>query len=345
MAIFLNDSNFRNKLFPFTEVRHTADIRVGILTIKEKWQYLGINISGSAVSNSESGVQVIPANIIPTLKNYQKIIEDPEHGLANNDNNNDIKTINYAWDICQLNDWAIRHDFELISRNRASQPISNTNRCVNEQNIFIEEGASVECSIINASEGPVYIGRNVQVMEGCMIRGPFAICNDSVLKMGTKIYGGTTIGPWCIAGGEIKNSVLMGFSNKAHDGYLGDSVIGEWCNLGAGTSNSNVKNTAGNVVYKLKDVEVNAGFKAGLMMGDYSKAAINTSFNTGSIVGICCNIFERDFPPKYIPNFSWGNDRYKFEKLLQDIQSWKKFKNSILSEAEIRLLHQLYLNE
>ena len=181
-------------------------------------------------------------------------------------------------------------------------------------------------------------------MEGNMIRGPFAICEGSILKMGSRIYGATTIGPYCVAGGEIKNSVLFGYSNKAHDGYLGDSVIGEWCNLGAGTSNSNVKNTGTEVKYILdKDLPpVPAGNKGGLLMGDYSRTAINTSFNTASIVGVCCNIFGQNFQEKFIQSFSWGNERYIFDKALKDIQNWKSMKQKSLSDEEKQLLHQLY---
>lgn len=343
MAIILNDINCREQLYPFTEVRHAADIRIGILTIKEKWQHLGIEVSLSGSDNEADGEEV-PANIIPTIHNYQKIIDDSRSGILNMNADN-IKGITYPWDITLLNDWAIRQDFEIITKDRISQPVSNSNQIVNTNQIFLEEGAKVELSIINASTGPVYIGQDAEIMEGCMIRGPIAICNNSVLKMGTKAYSGTTIGPWCVAGGEIKNSVLMGYCNKAHDGYLGDSVIGSWCNLGAGTSNSNVKNSAGNIIYKLKEANVSTGNKAGLMMGDYSRAAINTSFNTGTIVGICCNIFGRDFPSRYIPNFTWGDQRYKFEKALQDIENWKKLKHSTLTEEEISLLHQLYLKE
>ena len=182
-------------------------------------------------------------------------------------------------------------------------------------------------------------------MEGTQIRGPFAAGEGAVVKMGAKIYGATTLGPFSVAGGEIKNSMLFGFSNKAHDGYLGDSVIGEWCNLGAGTSNSNVKNTGGQVTYYQYSNAPGkqAGSKAGLLMGDYSRCAINTAFNTGTVVGVCCNIFgER--PARFVPDFSWGTDRYIFEKVLQDIANWKKMKGRDVLPAEIEMLKQLYSN-
>lgn len=176
-------------------------------------------------------------------------------------------------------------------------------------------------------------------MEGTCIKGPVAICEGAVVKMGTKIYGATTVGPYCTAGGEIKNSVLFGYSNKAHDGYLGDSVLGEWCNLGAGTTNSNVKNNAGEVKYWVDadKKEMAAGSKGGLLMGDYSKAAINTSFNTGTVVGVCCNVVSQGLTPKLISNFSWGVDgitKYKLNKALVDIDNWKKMKGMAISDRE-----------
>ena len=193
------------------------------------------------------------------------------------------------------------------------------------ENIFVEAGATISYSILNASEGPIYIGKNAEIQEGSVIRGPFALCEGSRVKMGAKIYGATTIGPYCLADGEIKNSILMGYSNKAHDGYLGDSVIGVWCNLGAGTSNSNLKNTAGivKVWSKEKNDYLDAGNKCGLLMGDYSRSAINTSFNTGTVAGISCNIFGNVFPFKFIEDFTWGQEKYIFEKAISDINNWK----------------------
>ena len=243
-----------------------------------------------------------------------------------------------------LNDWALKKDFELLTNGRQSQKLSSTNQAISPENIFVEEGAEVECAVINASTGPVYIGKNATRMEGCVIRGPFAMCEGATLKMGAKVYGATTIGPYCSAGGEIKNIVMIGYSNKAHDGYLGDSVIGEWCNLGAGTTNSNVKNTAGEV--KMWDNAAKefmpVGIKAGLIMGDYSRSAINTAFNTGTVVGVCCNIFTEGFPPKLVHNFTWGNEKYNFEKAIKDIDNWKKLKHQSITDKEKNILQQLY---
>ncbi len=192
--------------------------------------------------------------------------------------------------------------------------------------------------------GPIYIGKNAEIQEGSLLRGPISIGEESRVKMGTKIYGATTIGPYCIAGGEIKNSIMMGFSNKGHDGYLGDSVLGEWCNLGAGTSNSNLKNNASNIKIwsKADNGFINAGTKCGLLMGDYSRSAINTSFNTGTVVGNCCSIFGDGFPPKFVADFTWGHEKYIFEKAIADISNWKKLKDREITEEEILSLKNIY---
>jgi UDP-N-acetylglucosamine diphosphorylase / glucose-1-phosphate thymidylyltransferase / UDP-N-acetylgalactosamine diphosphorylase / glucosamine-1-phosphate N-acetyltransferase / galactosamine-1-phosphate N-acetyltransferase len=354
MKIVLNDTSVRAGLYPFGIISPVSSIRVGILTIKEKWE----RITGSEVFEStesfldtvndknEKPDLLIDSTIIPSKIWWQQLQQNPAFGSKeiNPADSNNVKTINHPWQIFQLNDWAIRQDYDLITTGRNSQPISSTNKTIAPQNIFIEEGARVEHSIINASTGPVYIGKNAEIMESCSIRGPFAIGEGAVLKMGTKVYGATTLGPYCMGGGEIKNSVLFGYSNKAHDGYLGDSVLGEWCNLGAGTSNSNIKNTAG--VVKLWNNETQnylpAGLKAGLIMGDYSRSAINTSFNTGTVVGICCNVFGEGFPPKFISDFTWGKERYTFAKIVEDINNWKQLKNKSITEREIEILKKLY---
>jgi len=350
VKIFLDDTKIKLQLYPFTATRHAADIRIGILTIREKWAYTGrFKIVGDAAAYFDNNAEapaaaIFDANIIPTkewmdgLTNLKPKVDSPE-------NEQDLmKQLTFPWEIFQFNDWALRKDFEMITAGRISQPISSTNHVINSENIFLEAGAVVEHSILNASTGPIYIGKNAQVMEGNMIRGAFALCEGAILKMGSKIYGATTIGPYCVAAGEIKNSILFGFSNKSHDGYLGDSVIGEWCNLGAGTTNSNVKNTAGEVRvwYKATNEYLPVGLKCGLLMGDYSRAAINTAFNTGTVVGVCCNIFGANFPPKFVSDFTWGKERYTFEKIVQDINNWKKLKGKLLTAAEKETIHHLY---
>lgn len=339
MTIILDDSFSKEQLYPFTATRHVADIRIGILTIREKWTL----IKARNLISEDDKIVTVPANIIPTPTNVNNILNSFISAKELTDEDI-LKQIKYPWNIFQLNDWALRNDFELITAGRKSAPLSSTNKTISPENIFVEEGAKIEYCIINASTGPVYIGKNAEMMEGSMIRGSFALCDGATLKMGSKIYGATTIGPNCVAAGEIKNSIIFANSNKGHDGYLGDSVIGEWCNLGGGTTNSNIKNTAGEVKVwdnKTKDY-VLTGLKCGLIMGDYSRAAINTSFNTGTVVGVCCNIFGEGFPPKFINDFTWGKERYTFDKALQDIGNWKKLKGETITPVEKNILKEIY---
>jgi len=324
------------RLYPFNQVRNICDIRIGIVTIREKWNL--INTQRQSPLNDSIKV---PVNLIPSI-NFLKDYKAGDNDFSKPGNN--YRLLESAMQLFDYNDWAIRADFDLITKGRATAKLSSSNAAINPGNIFIEEGAVLEHCTLNASEGPIYIGKNSLVMEGAMIRGPFALCEGATVKMGAKIYGATTIGPYCVAGGEIKNSVLLGYSNKAHDGYLGDSIIGEWCNLGAGTSNSNIKNTAGRIKIwnnAIMDFET-AGVKCGLLMGDYSRCAINTSLYTGTVTGICCNIFGQTVHPKYIPDFSWGTERYILQKALQDIDNWKKLKGHAISEREIQLLTEIY---
>ena len=340
--IALDEKEIRRDLFPFALTRQVADFRVGIMTIREKWEILLGERVGLAGEPGEDTL-VVPANLLPGRELVNRI----QTGQELKDILSCAKKIQYPWQIIEYNDQAIRSDFREITRDRQSAPLSPTNRAVCPEQIFIEEGASVESALLNASPGPIYIGKGATVMEGSLIRGPFALCEGAVIRMGARIYGATTIGPFSVAGGEIKNSVIFGFSNKAHDGYLGDSVIGEWCNLGAGASCSNIKNTAGPVqVWNPGQRKmIQAGQKCGLLMGDYSRCAINTSFNTGTVVGVCCNLFGEALSPKYIPDFSWGmhtNEKYKFEKALRDINNWKKLKNHALSDLEIQTLKHIF---
>ncbi len=295
----------------------------------------------STAANEES--MAVPSNLIPTLENFEGVLNSICKNIPVTESDT-VKFIKHPQHIFQLNDYALRHDFLVVTKGRTSEKIDDTNRITNAENIFIEKGAKVSHSILNAFAGPIYIGRNAEIMEGNMIRGSFSLGDNSVLKMGSKIYGATTLGPNCVAGGEIKNSIFFGNSNKAHDGYLGDSVLGEWCNLGAGTSNSNVKNTGGDVFIQNGEntAAEKAGNKAGLLMGDYCRCAINTSFNTGSTVGVCCNIFGGDMPAKFTNNFSWGNEPYIFEKALEHISNWKKMKNATLTADEARMLKKIY---
>jgi len=385
--IFTEEFCQPENLHPFTLTRQIQDIRLGILTIREKWEHwLGLpsfdkweddykDLDRSIRIDKNIGDDVflmIHGNVLPTPKMI-KAIDKLKNGEFISVNGNagiifrftrkevvephsikvskavtikdKIKSLQYPWEIFQWNAAAIQQDFELITGKRKSQPVSKTNTLIKPSNIFIEKGAKIEYSILNASNGPIYIGKNAEVMEGCMIRGPFALGQGAVLKMGSKIYGATSIGPYCTVAGEIKNSVLFGYSNKAHDGYLGDSVIGEWCNLGAGTSNSNLKNNAGEVKIWTPKGQMNAGNKCGVLVGDYSRTMINTSLNTGTVVGVSCNVFGVGLTPKYLSSFSWGNDgidRYEFDKAVADIENWKKLKGKKLSKNERSILKHIF---
>jgi len=385
--IFTEEFCQPENLHPFTLTRQIQDIRVGILTIREKWEkMLGLE-SFDKKENDYKDLQrsvnideavgdgvcfMIHGNLLPTpklvkaigkLKNGEFIATKAGTGIVFRFTKNEIedrhkikvgkasqfkeevKTIQFPWDIFQLNDWALRQDFELLAKKRRSQPISKTNKLTKASQIFLEKGVKMEHCIVNASTGPVYIGKDAEVMEGCIIRGPFAMGEAACLKLGTKVYGATTLGPRCVVGGEIKNSILFGYSNKAHDGYLGDSVLGEWCNMGAGTTNSNIKNNASDVKVWTPKGEMNAGKKCGVMMGDYSRTAVNTAINTGTVIGVSCNVFGSGLTPKYIPNFSWGSEgvkRYELEKALLDIVDWKQLKGKEVTEEEKSILQFIF---
>jgi len=356
----LEETSLEDALFPFTCTRPVTGIRMGILTIGEKWERL---LPGGKPPG-------LPDNIVPDTTLAARIREElaatesevsgaqlsgqgmaPEGSLLSDAAIARILThaqqLQHPWHIFQLNDSALRDDFELLTKGRRSAPIPSTVQAISPESIFIEEGAIINYSILNASTGPIYIGRNTEIMEGSTIRGPFALCEGAVVKMGARVYGATTIGPYSTIGGEVKNSVIFGYSNKGHDGYLGDSVIGEWCNLGAGTSNSNLKNNAGevNVWNPAAGKFIGAGLKCGLLIGDYSRSAINTSFNTGTVVGVCCNVYGEGLTPKYIPHFSWGQDggtKYELKTALRDIGNWKKLKNQSLTDAEIQTLKHIF---
>lgn len=259
-----------------------------------------------------------------------------------------VQRICFPWEIMQINDAMIRKDFAWVAAGRKSQPIPASVNAIGEEQIFIEPGAKLQYCILNASTGPIYIGKKVEIMEGSCIRGPFSIGYNSVLKMNSRIYGATTLGPYCMGGGEIKNAVMMGYSNKAHDGYLGDAVLGEWCNMGAGSSNSNLKNSAGPIQIFSMGLNnwVTVEQKCGVIMGDYSRVAINSSLNTGSMIGVSCNVFGEGLLPKSIPHFSFGlkGKRYPLETAIRDINNWKGLKGLDMSPEEIKVLQYIYTN-
>jgi UDP-N-acetylglucosamine diphosphorylase/glucosamine-1-phosphate N-acetyltransferase len=253
----------------------------------------------------------------------------------------------YPFDLVRFNDRLVRLDFSFIARQKLSSKLSPVNNVIAPENIFIEEGAVVEFCTLNASTGPIYIGRNCLIMEGSTIRGPFAALDASVVKMGSKIYGATTVGQQCTVGGEIKNTVFFDYSNKAHEGYLGDAVIGSWCNIGAGASCSNIKNTAGEVKIWNPMIHqwISAGNKCGVMLGDYSRVSINASLTTGMVSGICSNILTTGLSPKYIKDFTWNihtGETYIFEKAIRDIDNWMQLKNHSLTNNDKQILEYLY---
>lgn len=342
MNYILYDGDVRNNLLPFTFTRPVADIRVGILTIREKWElFLGFTtttLTEDYLSKKHPFFELeknifINSSFIPSrnLSNIVKGLEENQAVFFEDEpiafftsegqkvdfdhfdiiqyNVPDVLQIKNTWDIFALNGAAIKRDFELLTKDRISQPIPEGVWTKNPENIFIEEGAVLEFCTLNASEGPIYIGKNAEIMEGSLIRGPFALCEGAILKMGAKIYSNTTVGPHSRVGGEVNNSVIFGYSNKGHDGFLGNSVLGEWCNLGADTNTSNLKNNYAEVRLWNYNTEnfARTGLQfCGLMMGDHSKCSINTMFNTGTVVGVSANIFGSGFPKNFVPSFTWG---------------------------------------
>lgn len=342
MNYILFDGTVRSALLPFTYTRPVADIRVGILTIREKWEmHLGytttslteeylmekfpmVEMEENIMINASFLPNEILVEMVMNLEVNQAIVYKEEIvAFYTNDTqeevdfdvydliefDDEIIQIQNTWDIFEKNDIAIREDFSFLTDERKSQPIPKSVNVIAPENIFIEEGAKLEFVTLNASNGPIYIGKNAEIMEGSVIRGPFALCEEAQVKLATKIYGATTVGPHCRVGGEVNNSVLFGYSNKGHDGFLGNSVLGEWCNIGADSNNSNLKNNYEEV--RLWSYETEGFAKTGLqfcglMMGDHSKCGINTMFNTGTVIGVSTNIFGSGFPRNFVPSFSWG---------------------------------------
>ena len=342
MNYILFDGPARNALLPFTFTRPVADILIGIMTIRQKWEmrlgsttttlteeYLSakfpmVELEENVMINASFLPNNTLAEMVSVLGPNQAIFKGDEViAFYTNEEQEEVDfdtyeiieyesdciTIKNTWDIFSKNNLAIQEDFNYLTEDRKSQPIPKSVNVIAPENVFIEEGAKLEFVTLNASTGPIYIGKDTEIMEGSMIRGPFALCDNASVKMGSKVYGATTVGPYSRIGGEVKNTVIFAHSNKGHEGYLGDSVIGEWCNMGADTNNSNLKNNYEEV--KLWSYETEGFAKTGLqfcglMMGDHSKCGINTMFNTGTVVGVSANIFGTGFPRNFIPSFSWG---------------------------------------
>ena len=375
MNVILFDSN-RSNFYPLSYTRPISEFRIGILTIKEKWMHYYKNISTKTENYLVSKYPIrkqkenlwIDASVLPS-KELKTELDSLRNGEALDSNGKIIafKNLNYSfknlnrinttiliysieniWDIFSDNGREIEADFKLLTKARKSQKVSDTNTVIGKH-IFIEKGAKISCSILNAENGPIYIGKNTEIMEGAIIRGPFAMGEKAVLKMGAKIYGPTTLGPQCKVGGEVNNSVFFGYSSKAHDGFLGNSVIGEWCNLGADTNNSNLKNNYAEV--KLWNYEMERFKKTGLqfcglIMGDHSRCGINTMFNTGTVIGVSANIFGSGFPRNFVPSFSWGGvsgfQVYKLPKVFEVASKVFERRKLDFDENEQNILTEVY---
>ena len=382
MNYILFDGTVRNALLPFTFTRPVADILVGILTIREKWEnYLGtttttvteeyltekypmVEMEQNVMINASFLPNPVLVEMIQNLNPNEAIILDEEIiAFYTTDTQEEINFDEYelidfegdflrienTWDIFSKNDAAIREDFDFITEDRTSQPIPKSVNVISPENIFIEEGAKLEYVTLNASTGPIYIGKNAEIMEGSVIRGPFALCESGRVKLATKVYGATTVGPHSVIGGEVNNSVLFGYSNKGHDGFLGNSVLGEWCNIGADSNNSNLKNNYEEV--RLWSYETEGFTKTGLqfcglMMGDHSKCGINTMFNTGTVIGVSTNIFGAGFPRNFVPSFSWGGaagfSTYLTSKAFETAKIVMARRNVEFSEEDAKILEYVF---
>lgn len=388
MQYILFDDSSRTNLLPLTYTRPVADLRIGILTIREKWEhFLGkktATLTEDYLSEKfpfikDENIMLINGSVCPNEKLLKEILKlKPNEALTGQEiliaqhvlgsdldagidleqeNLNQIETtidflkINYPWEIFSKNAEAIEADFQLLTKGKKSAPLPKTSQYIGPEKIFIEEGAKISFATLNAEAGPIYIGKDTEIMEGAVIRGPFALCDHSTIKMAAKIYGPTTIGPHSKVGGELNSVVIFGYSNKAHDGFLGHSVIGEWCNLGADTNTSNLKNTYDTVKiwnYQQKTF-INTGLQfCGLIMGDHSKCGINTMFNTGTVVGVFCNIFGAGFQRVFISSFSWGGTSgisiYNIDKAVEvakRVTSRRKIDFSEVDESILRSVFEI----
>ncbi|SFU55902.1 UDP-N-acetylglucosamine diphosphorylase/glucosamine-1-phosphate N-acetyltransferase [Pustulibacterium marinum] len=382
MNYILFDGPARGALLPFTFTRPVADIRIGILTIREKWEkhlgYTTTTVTEEYLSDKYPMVEMeenvfINASFLPTvdlveivksLETNQAIFYDDDviaffatDGQEDVDFDtyeaiefeSEVLRVEHLWDIYSKNGAALEADFELLTEGRKSLPIPVSNNVIAPENIFLEEGARLEFCTLNATNGPIYIGKNAEIMEGSIIRGGFALCEDSIVKMGAKIYGPTTVGPNSKIGGEVNNSVIFGNSNKGHDGFLGNSVLGEWCNLGADTNNSNLKNNYDEVrlwSYETESFQKTGKQFCGLMMGDHSKSGINTMFNTGTVVGVSANVFGDGFPRNFIPSFSWGGAHgytiYRLDKVYETANRVMERRGMELSVEDKDILQHVF---
>lgn len=385
MQIVFSDAQFWEDFLPLTFTRPVAEMRCGILTFSERWQKL-LQIEEISFLTEDylqekfrkpeaiESIFLVP-NFLPSesvlqqikeLKIGEALVYENELLAAKiNMLNFSLNQIEKMTDITEklvffkrptdlfsFNEIAINFDFDLLTKGRKSQELSSTNGFLgNSEDLFIEEGASIEFSTLNTKTGKIYIGKNAEVMEGCNLRGPIALCEESKFNLGARIYGATTIGPHCKVGGEVNNIVIFGYSNKGHDGFLGNSVVGEWCNIGADTNSSNLKNNYAIVKmwnYRTKRFE-NSGLQfAGLIMGDHSKTAINTQLNTGTVVGVAANIFKSGFPPNLVESFSWGgmksDEKFNLEKAYEVAELAMARRKVAFTEVDRNILKHIYSN-
>ena len=390
--ILFDDQNIRQNLLPLTFTRPVAEIRTGILTITEKWQHFfkdnvshltedylqkkfpsqpgvgnNVYVNGAVCPNVplvvkirslEPGKALFKQNTLIAFhadSHYFNSLEAlyNHEFIKRSEFTEEVKFVKELWHIFQFNGQQIRLDFDLLTSGRQSQPIVDPHTVTyNPNQIFLEEGVEIRAAILNANSGPIYLGKNSRVEEGAIIRGPFSLGEGSVINMGGKMRGDNTIGPYCKVGGEISNSVFFGFSNKGHDGFLGNSVLGEWCNLGADTNNSNMKNNYGEVKlwnYAKKGYKPTGLTFCGLIMGDHTKSGINTMFNTGTVTGVSANIFGSDFPRNFIPSFSWGGaagfETYQLRKVFESAAIAMERRGKVLDDTEKFILSKIYEKE
>ncbi len=381
MNYILFDGAYRDNLLPLTYTKPVADLRIGILTIREKWEkYLGsttttvtedylankfpmvemeenVMINGSVLPNQElvELIKEIKPNeavfkegeLIAFYAREQEEVDFDSYKLLEFDQ--PLMQIKHNWDLFTNNGEALEADFDLLTKDRVSAPIPDTVHCINKDRIFLEEDVDIEIGVLNAKNGAIYIGKHAEVQEGAMIRGPFAMGEHSVVKMGTKVYGPTTLGPKSKIGGEVNNAILSGYCSKGHDGYLGNAVIGEWCNIGADTNNSNLKNNYANVkIWEYSSEKfVDSGLQfCGLIMGDHSKCGINTMFNTGTVIGVSANIYGSNFPRNFIPSFSWGGaagfTTYSLKKAYETTELVMDRKHEDFTEEDKNIMNHIF---
>lgn len=376
MKIRLDDNGKHLAFAPLTLTRPVGDLRIGILTNAERWKRFSSSIdvfyqTEVYLQDKFNGIEnpdiTVNAQLIPTKAQMQRIVDLQENerlvhgnnwlakkgdGSIDVELNEEIVFIEQRWNLFQYNEKALKNDFELLTAGKTSQQLSASNTIIGDvSSIFLEEGARVEAAILNVSHGPIYIAANAEIMEGSIVRGPLAMLEHSALKLGTKVYGATTLGPHCKVGGEVNNVIFQSYSNKGHDGFLGNALIGEWCNLGADTNSSNLKNNYGTITafsYETNG-EVNTETQfMGVCMGDHSKCGINTMFNTATVVGVSSNVFGAEFPAKYIPSFSWGGKEFvpfQFDKAIEYSNNMMARRGLQLTESEIQILRHIADNK